>query len=80
MADQEHREIEFTIDGRPFHTEEARQTADSLLRLAGLDPANYDLAELSPGDPEPHRFRGHEEVRITPGARFVSIRHHADVA
>jgi len=80
VTQDKHPEIDFTIDGRPFKTDDPTQTADALLRQAGLNPENYDLAELYPGNPEPHRFSGTAEVHIAPGARFVSIRHHADVA
>ena len=38
--------IPFTIDGQPFTTEDPSQKASALLRLAGLDPTNYDLGEL----------------------------------
>lgn len=73
-------DLEFTIDGRSFSTGDRSQSAADLLRLAGLDPSNYDLAELRGNSPQPHRYGDSDEVHIHPGARFVSIRHHADVA
>ena len=39
------RRIPFTIDGQPFTTDDLSQHASALLRLAGLDPATFDLAE-----------------------------------
>lgn len=80
MATQAQHDVEFTIDGRSFSSDDRSQPAAALLRLAGLDPANYDLAEIRGGSPQPHRYGDGEQVRIHPGARFVSIRHHADVA
>ena len=40
------RRIPFTIDGQPYTTNDLSQRASALLRLAGLDPAIFDLGEL----------------------------------
>lgn len=80
MAPQKQPDVQFTIDGRSFSTADRRQPAEALLRLAGLDASNYDLAELRGNSPQPHRYGDADEVHIRPGSRFVSIRHHADVA
>ena len=37
------RSIPFTIDGQPFTTDDISQRTEDLLKLAGLNPANYDL-------------------------------------
>jgi hypothetical protein len=73
------QEIPFTIDGQPFTTTDRRQPAAALLRLAGLDPARYDLGELE-GHGQTKRFTDDEVVTIRPNARFVTIRQAADVA
>ena len=75
-----HRPIELTIDGRPERTTVRRQPAADLLRLAGLDPALYDLGQLHGHHQPPTRFRDDQIVDIHQGDRFVSIRCHADVA
>lgn len=75
-----HRRIEFSIDGKTYHTTVHRQPAADLLRLAGLDPARYDLGRLHGHGHHPHRFGDDEIVEIHPGDRFVSIRQRADVA
>lgn len=75
-----HRPIEFTIDGRMYTTDENRQPAAALLRLAGLEPSQFDLGELKGQRPDPIRYTDDETVRIRTKARFVSIRHRADVA
>lgn len=80
MTQKNRPNIEFTIDGRQFTTDDHSQSAAELLRLAGLDPSNYDLAEIRGSSPKPHRFDDTDAVRIRKGARFVSIRHQADVA
>lgn len=72
--------IEFTIDGRPYTTTDHKQEAGELLRLAGLDPNRFDLGELKGQRPEPIRYRDEEIVTIPNKARFVSIRHRANVA
>jgi len=74
------QEIPFTIDGQPFTTTDRRQPAAALLQLAGLDPARYDLGELDGHGGQTKRFADDEVVTIRPNARFVSIRHAADVA
>lgn len=72
--------VTFTIDGRGYTTRDRRQPAADLLRLAGVDPALYDLGELRGQRPEPIRYADTEIVEIHPGARFVTIRQNADVA
>ena len=73
--------IPFTIDGQPFSTSDISQMASALLRLAGLDPVNYDLGELQGKDrPQTKRFDDNEIVVIEKDARFVSIRQKSPVA
>jgi hypothetical protein len=72
--------ISFTIDGRPFTVEDAKQTAAGLLRLAGLDPDGYDLGEFRPGNAGPKRFKDDQAVHVKDGDKFVSIRDEAQVA
>lgn len=72
--------VAFTIDGRGYETRDRRRPAADLLRLAGVDPALYDLGELRGQRPEPTRYTDEELVRIRPGSRFVTIRQNADVA
>ena len=75
------RLIPFTIDGQPFETSDLSQRASALLRLAGLDPATFDLGELEGKErPQPKRFADNEIVAIRKDARFVSIRDEAPVA
>lgn len=75
-----HRRIHFTIDGRPYATTDHKQPARDLLQLGGLDPAHFDLGELKGQRPEPVRYSDDTIVEIHDKARFVSIRHRADVA
>jgi hypothetical protein len=75
-----HQPIDFTIDGRSYTTTDHRQRAEDLLRLASLDPSRFDLGELMGHRPDPVRFTDDTVVEIHNGARFVSIRHRADVA
>jgi hypothetical protein len=72
--------VTFTIDGRTFTTEDPHQSAAALLKLAGLDPAGYDLGELRPGNPEPKRFKDDQPVHVQDGDKFLSIRDSAEVA
>ena len=75
------RHIPFTIDGQPFTTDDLSQRASALLRLAGLDPAAFDLGEVVGKEHlKTKRFADDEIVSIVKDARFVSIRHSATVA
>ena len=75
------RRIPFTIDGKPFTTDDLSQRASALLRLAGLDPAIFDLGELTGKErPQTKRFDDDEIVPIVKDARFISIRQSAPVA
>jgi Multiubiquitin len=71
--------VSFTIDGRPYVTDDENQPARDLLRLAGLDPSGYDLAEIR-NNAKPKKFQDDEIVHIKDGARFISIRQRAEVA
>ena len=73
------RSVNFSIDGRSFTVEDPHQTSAGLLRLAGLDPALYDLARMRPGHAEPKRFMDDQPVQVHDGDEFVSIRQRADV-
>ena len=81
LSDISRRRIPFTIDGQPFTTDDLSQRASALLRLAGLDPAAFDLGQLVGKEhPETRRFADDEVVTIVKDARFVSIRESATVA
>ena len=80
-VDPYRRSIPFTIDGQPYTTDDISQTAADILRLAGLDPATYDLGELRGEErPETKRFTDDQLVEIEKDARFVTIRQKGDVA
>ncbi len=75
------RSIPFTIDGQPVTTDDPSQRASELLRLAGLDPTIFDLAELVGKErPQTKRYADDEIVNIAKDARFISIRQSAPVA
>jgi hypothetical protein len=78
-AQHKDRQVTFTIDGRPFTIDDPHQTAEALLRLAGLDPALYDLALMRKGSTEPKRFKDDQRVQVRDGDEFVSIRERAEV-
>lgn len=67
------RPVSFTIDGVEFTTRDRRQTAAALLVLAGLDPADHDLARVLGQGQVERRFADEDEMQLTPGARFISI-------
>ena len=71
------RRIPFTIDGQPYETSDISQTAADLLRLAGLDPSGYDLAEVTKEGPAKEPFKDDDIVTIYKDERFVTIRREA---
>ena len=75
-----HHTVPITIDGRQFEVEPGRhETAGDLLRLAGLDPSGYDLAEVL-GHGEVRTFGADQLVDVKAHEKFVSIRQTAPVA
>ena len=79
--EQFRRGVPFTIDGQPFTTDDISQRASALLRLAGLDPAIFDLGEIEGKErPQTKRFHDDDLVSIVKDARFISIRQSAPVA
>ena len=82
MTDSNHetmKSITITIDGRPFTLEVDHQQASALLRLAGVDPAQYDLGKVK-HDGEPQVFRDDKPVQLHDGDKFVTVRQSAPVA
>lgn len=79
-AARKNEAVRFTVDGRPVTTTEKDVTAADVLRLAGLDPAGYDLAEVRRGQADPKPYRDDQRVTVKDGDTFVSIRQRADVA
>lgn len=65
--------VTFTIDGVEYSTDDRRQTAAQLLSLAGVDPADHDLARVLGQGQVERRFADDDEVQITPAARFITI-------
>ncbi|MFB8276983.1 multiubiquitin domain-containing protein [Nocardia colli] len=82
MATTDHPKhtVQITIDGRPFEVEAGHHlTATDLLRLAGLDPSGYDLAQVR-GHGEIIEFDDSQTVTVHKGEKFVSVRQVAPVA
>ncbi len=64
--------VTFALDGVEYSVEDRRQLAADLLRLAGLDPADYDLLRMVGKDQE-KRYHDQEEVQLVPGGRYLSF-------
>ena len=64
--------VTFTIDGVEYTTDDWRQTAADLLCLAGVDPKDHDLGLVGPQGAV-RKFPDDQEIRITPGERFVTV-------
>lgn len=71
--------LRFTIDGETHRTYDDDQSAAALLRLAGVDPAGYDLARIvQAGGTE--TFQDQQIVKLTNGDEFVTAKHVGGVA
>ncbi|MGH2554518.1 MAG: multiubiquitin domain-containing protein [Actinomycetota bacterium] len=64
--------VTFTLDGVEYTVEDRRQPAADILRLAGLDPADYDLIRIV-GQGQEKRYQDQEEVQLVPGGQYVSM-------
>ena len=74
-----HKKLTISIDGQPFVTRDDDQEASSLLRLAGVDPAQYDLAKIRRNG-EPKVYRDEKVIDLKDGDAFVTVRQSAQVA
>src|SRR5260221_9869435 len=61
--------VTFTIDGTEFTVDDRRQPAADVLRLAGLDPADYDLLRVV-GKGNEQRFHDQDIVELVPHGRY----------
>ena len=73
------KRITVTIDGQSFTTRDDDQEAASLLRLAGVDPSQYDLAKVKHNG-EPKVYRDEKVIDLKNGDAFVTVRQSAQVA
>jgi len=71
--------VHFTIDGDAHTTFDDDQTADALLRLAGVNPGEYDLARVGAGG-DVESFADDQLVQIQDGDAFVTAKHVGGVA
>lgn len=79
-ANRESRKrITITIDGQSFSTRDDDQEAASLLRLADVDPSQYDLAKIRPNG-ETKVYRDQKVIDLRDGDAFVTVRQSAQVA
>ncbi|HKP44693.1 hypothetical protein [Mycobacterium sp.] len=67
------RKVHFSIDGEQYTSWDDDQVAAALLRLAGVDPAKYDLARVNGGG-GPEKFSDDQVVRIQDGDEFVTAK------
>lgn len=73
-----HRKFQISIDGEKYTTRDDDQEAASLLRLAGRDPEEYDLARLIPGG-EPKVFRDGKVLDLEDGDAFISVKRRINI-
>lgn len=64
--------VTFTLDGVEHTVADRRQPAGDVLRLGGLDPADYDLLRVV-GKGEHQRFQDDQEIQLVPGGKYLSL-------
>lgn len=74
-----HQQVTITIDGVTFSPDDDRQQASALLWMAGVDPAQYDLAMVKPHG-QTHVYRDDKVINLKDGDAFVTVRQSAQVA
>lgn len=67
------QKIRFSIDGESFSTYDNDQEAAALLRLAGVNPGEYDLARIN-GTGGPETFQDSALVTLQDGDEFVTAK------
>ena len=73
------KKLTFSIDGVEYSTRDDDQEAAALLRLAGVDAAQYDLAKIKHNG-ETKVYRDEKVIDIKDGEAFVTVRQSAPVA
>ena len=73
------KKLTISIDGIEYTTLDDDQEAAALLRLAGVDPAQYDLAKIRPNS-DPKVYRDQHVINLKDGDKFVTVRQSAPVA
>lgn len=71
--------ISYTVDGVTFTTRDDDQESAAILRRAGLDPDEYDLARVKAGS-EPKVFKDEKIIDLMNGDAFISIKQNSTVA
>lgn len=74
-----HQQVTITIDGVTFSPDDDHQQASALLWMAGVDPAQYDLAMVKPHG-QTHVYRDDKVINLKDGDAFVTVRQSAQVA
>jgi hypothetical protein len=65
--------IEFTVDGETYSSEEREITMEGIVRLAEKDAATHYLVEIR-GQRERHEYKEPDQkVKIHPGSKFVTV-------
>ena len=73
------QEMTITIDSVPYTVRDDDWEARALLLLAGLDPAEYDLAQIKRNGTL-KRFKDRQIVRVENGDEFESVKQEGPVA
>lgn len=71
--------ITITIDSKPYVVRDDDWEARALLLLAGLDPSEYDLAQIKKNGTI-KRFKDGKVVKVENGDEFESVKQDGPVA
>lgn len=73
------RKMTITIDSKSYKVRDDDWEARALLLLAGLDPAEYDLAQIKRNGTL-KRFKDRQIVKVEDGDEFESVKQDGPVA
>lgn len=73
------RNMTITIDSKQYEVQDDDWEARALLLLAGLDPVEYDLAQIKPNGTL-KRFKDRQIVKVEDGDEFESVKQDGPVA
>lgn len=73
------RKMTITIDSKKYTVRDDDWEARALLLLAGLDPAEYDLAQIKRNGTL-KRFKDRQIVKVEDGDEFESVKQDGPVA
>jgi hypothetical protein len=72
-AKDKDKEVPISIDGETYIAPEKEMTADAILRLAGIDPAENYLVQKERRKQTSYKDKGSTVIKLHKGDEFISV-------